>query len=40
MNGLGLSDNRVLNMDLVVPNKEEAAATFINFIAAVEENFK
>ncbi|XP_034239388.1 terminal uridylyltransferase 4-like [Thrips palmi] len=40
VNGLGLSDNRVLNMDLVVPNREEAAATFLHFIAAVEENFQ
>lgn len=38
-NGLGLSDNKILNMDLVVPNKEEAAATFINFISAVELTF-
>ncbi|KAK3909237.1 Terminal uridylyltransferase 7 [Frankliniella fusca] len=36
-NEIALSDNKLLNMDLLVSNKEEAASTFLNYIAAVEE---
>ncbi|KAJ1525821.1 hypothetical protein ONE63_009023 [Megalurothrips usitatus] len=37
---IALSENKVLNMDLFVQNKEDAATAFLHFISAVEENFK
>lgn len=39
-NGIALANNNMLNMDLLVQSKEDAAATFLKFISVVEENFR
>ncbi len=40
MNEIALCDNKLLNMDLLVTSKEEAASTFLSYIAAVEKVYR